>query len=88
MLRKKENMSKKKIFTKPTHELKKIDAAIDAWVNKPEKKDEVVSEETLTRITIELPIYLHRRIKKICAAEGAFIKNKIKDVLLSNFPEP
>lgn len=80
-------MSKKKIFIKPTHELKKIDAAIDAWVNKPEKVTELATEENLTRITIELPVYLHRRIKKLCAIEGIFIKDKIKEVLLTNFPE-
>ncbi len=80
-------MSKKKIFIKPTHELRKIDAAIDAWVNKPEKIVESNTEEKLTRITIELPVYLHRRIKKICAIEGVFIKDKIKEVLLSDFPE-
>jgi hypothetical protein len=80
-------MSKKKIFIKPTHELKKIDAAIDAWVNRSEKVTELTSEEKLTRITVELPVYLHRRIKKICAIEGTFIKDKIKEVLLTNFPE-
>ncbi len=81
-------MVKKKIFIKPTHELKKIDAALDAWVNHPESKiTPPTVEEEVTRITIELPVYLHRRIKKLCAIEGIFIKEKIKQVLFQNFPE-
>jgi hypothetical protein len=81
-------MSKKKIVIKPTHELKKIDAVLDAWVNQPDNKiTPPESEEKLTRITIELPVYLHRRIKKICAIEGVFIKEKIKQILSQNFPE-
>ena len=67
-------MSKKRISIKPASELRKMDQVIDNWVNDisntPEKKQisnqNTHDEADLSRFTIIIPSFLHRRIKKIC----------------------
>lgn len=76
---------KKIIFSKP--EQKDIEKRIDTWVEtgkiQPEKKD----DEEQYRLSLDLPKFLHRRIKKICALEGISMKKKLTKVLLEAFPE-
>lgn len=76
---------KKIIFKKP--EQKDLEQRIDTWVEtgkiNPEKK---VYEEQY-RLSLDLPKFLHRRIKKICALEGISMKEKLTKILLDAFPE-
>ena len=41
----------------------------------------------LYRISLDIPKYLHRRIKKTCVNEGISMKNKITELFLREFPE-
>lgn len=90
--------SKKKINFKPTPAMKMdIDKKLDQWVrgaespvdNQIEKnlKQNEPERETLYRISIEIPKYLHTRIKKTCAIEQVSIKAKLTKLLLDAFPE-
>ena len=91
-------MSKKPFHIKPKSELMRIEKELDNWVMdtkdnnvssfKPqnyEQPEKPVIDES--RFTIVIPTYLHRRIKKNCAAKGESLKDTIKNILLENFPE-
>jgi hypothetical protein len=96
-------MNKKKIEIKPTSDLRDINKEIDAWVtgrtiSKP-KKDELIASDTVPepkkveeivgmyRLSLDIPTFLHRRIKKACAVDGITMKVKLTDILLEAFPE-
>jgi hypothetical protein len=85
----------KKISFKPASEVREINSFIDNWVNKPLHSPEEpkvltppdpVKEEEF-KLTLTIPTYLHRRIKKTCAAEGVSIKDKLVEIFLDKFPE-
>jgi hypothetical protein len=62
---------------------------IDQWVNK-EAENNLINEENKiqeTRLTVLIPTYLHRRIKKHCASHSISMKDKILQVFKENFPE-
>ena len=71
------------------------DNLVDQWVNMEldntfidNKSVTPRSEETEeTRLTILVPTYLHRRIKKYCASHSISMKEKITQVFKENFPE-
>lgn len=80
----------KKISIKPTIELRDIDRKIDEWVNKDAPSlspPQAKKDNESYRFTIDIPKYLHRRIKKTCAIEDKTMKNKLMEILLENFPE-
>ena len=81
----------KKINIKPTIELREMDKRIDAWVNqaKPLSEPAQPSNKDIEsyRFTIDIPKFLHKRIKKTCAVEDTTMKDKLMEILLENFPE-
>ena len=87
-------MRKKKITIKPASHLRGVEDAIDSWVNDRsntpdhhQPNSQSSSTEDLSRFTILIPTFLHRRIKKNCAIEGSSMKDKIEEILLREFPE-
>lgn len=71
------------------------DNIVDKWVNM--EPDNNFSNNTITtslfeeieetRLTILIPTYLHRRIKKYCASHSLSMKEKITQIFKENFPE-
>jgi hypothetical protein len=88
-------MNKKKITIKPTFKLRDVDKALDNWVNDttntPDHNESKIFnhplKDNVSRFTIQIPDFLHRRIKKMCAIEGISMKDKLLDILLREFPE-
>lgn len=90
-------MKKKINFAIPTN--RSIDQEVDQWVRTgnikndlDEQKAEHITEqspikEDSYRLSLDIPRYLHRRIKKVCAIEGVSMKEKLNKLLLENFPE-
>lgn len=84
-------MKNKKISFKPTLELRNVEKNIDDWVNSETTNSQDSKEHTkntkLYRFTLDIPIHLHRRIKKSCAMEGVSMREKLTGVLFDAFPE-
>lgn len=49
---------------------------------------EIRKDEPLKRLTIDIPIGLHKRVKSGCAAQGTTIADVVREYLERNFPEP
>jgi hypothetical protein len=92
-------MTKKKITFKPASEIRMaVEQEIDQWVKGPQL-DSVVSgennvdnsvveqKEVLYRLSIDIPKYLHKRIKKTCAVEDISMRDRLTEILLNAFPE-
>lgn len=60
----------------PTH--------VDAWV----ENREVGQQEPMKRLTIDVPLSLHRRIKTQCARENRVMADEIRLLLEQRFPAP
>lgn len=91
-------MNKKKISIKPVLELRDAEKKIDEWItegldnnNKQLRPLEPSIKSTknvaISRFTVIMPEYLHRRIKKYCAVQGLPMKDKIIEILEKEFPE-
>lgn len=78
-------VGKKIIFKKP--EQKDIEQRIDAWVETGKINPGKKAYEEQYRLSLDLPKFLHRRIKKMCALEGISMKEKLTKILLEAFPE-
>lgn len=65
------------------------DILADQWVNTDMSKSSSTNHEAIdeTRLTISIPTYLHRRIKKYCASHSLSMKEKIIQLFKENFPE-
>ena len=74
-------MSTKKvqIGTKPTN--KPAPAAADAWVES-RSNDE---PEPMKRLTIDVPMSLHRAIKSQCAIRGMKIADEVRELLVQKY---
>ena len=63
---------------------------IDAWVENREALPQIAvpSEtiETMKRLTIDVPIELHKRIKSRCAMDNLVMADVIRDLLDHRFP--
>jgi hypothetical protein len=46
-----------------------------------------VEKEELYRLSLDIPKYLHKRIKRTCASEGVSMKVKLTELLLNAFLE-
>lgn len=93
-------MTKKPITIKNLSTLRKNknsipEHVVDQWVNMKidnfsdikdtsQNSSEIIEE---TRLTILIPTYLHRRIKKYCAGHSLSMKEKIIQIFKENFPE-
>lgn len=59
-------------------------ANLDDWVlDKPPQ-----SREPSKRLTIDVPIRLHKRIKSQCALQNLVMADVIRDILEQQFPAP
>jgi hypothetical protein len=56
----------------------KAEAKIDQWVNNK-------SDQKLTRMTIDLPEELHKKIKINCVQQGKTISEAVRSLLLKEF---
>ena len=56
----------------------------DKWVSKRETAGEA---ELMQRVSIDVPVALHRRIKAQCALRGTKMTEEIRALLESHFPE-
>ncbi len=54
----------------------------DAWV-----RSEQAEAEPMKRLTIDVPISLHRRIKTQCAARDVKMADEVRSLLEKHFPE-
>lgn len=54
----------------------------DSWV----RNRETEPKEVMKRLTIDVPISLHKRIKTSCAVRGAVMADEIRDMLEQCFP--
>ena len=76
-------MAKKKIsFTIPIKE--NLEQHIDDWVKLGNLNTTKIDTY---RLSLDLPKFLHTRIKKVCAVEGVSMKEKLNNILLKAFPE-
>ncbi len=56
----------------------------DQWVGMANKP---TPGEPIKRLTIDVPLSLHQRIKYTCALEGVIMADVIRDLLIKRFPE-
>ena len=54
----------------------------DSWV----QNREIESKESMKRLTIDVPISLHKRIKSSCALQDLVRADVIRDLLEQRFP--
>ena len=76
-------MKKVTFVTKPDNEAREA-ATPDDWVglaNKPE-----VNLPT-KRLTVDVPVTLHQRVKSSCALQGLIMADVIRDLLEQRFPD-
>jgi hypothetical protein len=60
---------------------------IDAWVEDRESLPQLpVPREPMKRLTIDVPIKLHKRIKSQCAMDNLVMADVIRDLLEQRFP--
>lgn len=59
-------------------------ATADDWVQSREPQP----RERTKRLTIDVPISLHRRVKSQCAIQNFVMADMIRDLLEERFPEP
>lgn len=74
----------KKITIKPAVDLRKaqISEALDKWVNQDSSKMDISS---MTRLNVNIPSELHKKIKAYCAQKGIKITDVINDLLEKEF---
>ncbi|EJF84981.1 hypothetical protein [Bartonella rattimassiliensis] len=73
-------MNKKiKIGTKPTN--KSIPLTADAWV----ESQKGCMNESMKRLTIDIPENLHRLIKVSCASRGTKIADEVRELLSQKY---
>ena len=58
-------------------------AAVDAWAKTGDKE-----KEPSRRLTVDLPISLHRRIKTACVANDENMTEVVTQILLEKYPQP
>lgn len=86
-------MSKKKISIKSASEIRNIEKELDNWIKKDTSATQIKEDTNLDkevemyRLSLDIPKYLHRRIKKTCAVEDISIKDRITEILIETFPE-
>jgi hypothetical protein len=73
-------MKKIKIGTKPTTS---AHGTADAWVN-----DRAADVEPTKRLTIDIPLSLHQRVKSQCALRGENMADVVRDLLVKHFEAP
>jgi hypothetical protein len=73
-------MKKITFAAKPAHGV--ASAHADAWVN-----DRQPAGEPIKRLTVDVPISLHRRIKSQCALRNENMADAIRVLLEKQFPE-
>lgn len=56
----------------------------DDWVQS--RQTEESNGETMKRLTVDVPISLHTRIKSQCALRGVKMTDEIRDLLEKHFP--
>ncbi|MBX9791393.1 MAG: hypothetical protein K2Y37_20930 [Pirellulales bacterium] len=62
---------------------------IDAWVESREVIPETLTPtEKMKRLTIDVPIPLHKRIKSQCALNNLVMADVIRELLEQRFPQP
>ncbi len=54
----------------------------DSWV----QNREIESKESMKRLTIDVPVSLHKRIKSSCALQDLVMADVIRDLLEQRFP--
>jgi hypothetical protein len=57
----------------------------DEWIDRASKP--ALPGEPMKRLTIDVPVSLHQRIKIRCAMEGFKMADVIRDMLAEKFPE-
>lgn len=64
-------------------------SAIDNWVQHRDTAPPEPTEpqEPMKRLTIDVPLSLHTRIKATCARRGPHMADEIRDLLEKHFPE-
>lgn len=79
-------MSTKKIEigTKPIP--KPVAPAADAWVETRKAPD--VAKEEMKRLTIDVPLSLHRAIKTQCSSRGTKIADEVRELLVQKYGTP
>ena len=86
-------MSKKEIkFTKRPGAAT-VPANAEEWISAPRGNDlaakaeaPAMPEETMKRLTIDIPESLHTRVKSQCAKRGAKMADEIRTLLETHFP--
>jgi hypothetical protein len=72
-------MGKKVAFSKPKQD-PPVPLNADAWVNGGQ------SDGPMKRLTIDVPVTLHNRVKSQCAARGLKMADEIRALLEKHFP--
>jgi hypothetical protein len=81
-------MTKKIAFRRPSS----ATTSPDAWVAAGAETEGSTAiappvEEVMKRLTIDLPLGLHRRVKRGCADRGVKMADVVRDLLAAEFPE-
>jgi len=85
-------MGKKISFAKPK-KARQVPDAPDSWVSsgdpreQKESKPEPAAQVPMKRLTIDVPMDLHQRVKIGCAKRGLKMADEIRKLLEKEFPE-
>lgn len=76
-------MKKVSIGTKPERDSRAAtsEAAAEAWV----AERQASGEEKMKRLTIDVPLSLHRQIKSRCALDGVNMADAVRELLEERF---
>jgi hypothetical protein len=72
----------KKVAFSAARPSKTTPASADSWVDSRSGE----GREATKRLTIDVPLSLHKRIKSQCAAEDALMADVIRELLEKRFP--
>ena len=77
-------MKKISFHTKPTNN--RLPSTADAWVENHAITDQKEREQ-MKRLTIDVPLSLHKRIKSQCAMGNLVMADEIRELLEKRFPK-
>ena len=65
---------------------KSSEAAGDAWVKNRDTSGTATEKEEMKRLTVDIPLSLHRRIKGDCGDKGLVMADEIRILLEKRWP--
>ena len=79
---------KKTVHIAPKPQPRNQAVSVDEWVNAGATKTGGGDDEPIKRLTIDVPVSLHTRMKAQCAMQRLNMADVVRDLLEKRFPKP